>query len=440
MNSLQHHLQVWLAFSLIVLMGLFWVLESQSIKSITEEFLITRLEHDGDNILLATSTIPPNIIDAHRINPIYNQPSSGHYYAVRVSNGKALTSPSLEQQTLPFSSLEPGETRLEHIDGPFGQHVLLWSKGFQKDDIILTIAVAEDLTVLKQQRNKFIGSFTLLAFAGLITLLAIQSFVVRHALKRLDSIRGDINRLEHGKINKLSEDAPSEVLPLIQEFNHILDLLSQRLERSRNALGNLAHALKTPISILTQFCDSSKKGMDSHQVNLASAQIDRIHQLMERELKRARIAGKEISTQRFKPSQDLPDLINVLNQLHSNKSIDIQYKIGKGTPSFGDLEDMHELLGNLLDNACKWAKFSVYCQISAHDNIEIIIEDDGIGLTHQELKQISQRGVRLDETVEGHGLGLSIAKDIVKLYGGQLDFTSSDTLGGLKVTLILPLT
>jgi len=440
MNSLQRHLQVWLALSLILLMGLFWLLENQSIRSITEGFLITRLAHDGDNLLLALSPDQTSQINIERIDPIYKQPASGHYYAMRFSNGKQLSSPSLEQHTLPITTLELGETKLEHLDGPFGQHILLWSKGYQKGDLTLTIAVAEDLTVLKSQRKEFIGSFTLLALAGLITLLAVQSFVIRRSIKKLDPVKEDIKRLEHGEINKLSEEVPSEIQPIIQEFNHILRLLSQRLERSRNALGNLAHAVKGPLSILTQYCDVSKNGMNSHQVRQASVQIARIQQLMERELKRARIAGKEMSTQRFKPQQNLPDLLDVLNQIHSKKSINIQYQIDDDVPAFGDREDIYELLGNLLDNACKWAKSLVICQISGHKDINILIEDDGAGLTPQDLKQLSQRGVRLDETVEGHGLGLSIAKDIAKLYGGQLYFSRSEKLGGLKVKVFLPLT
>ena len=440
MSSLQRHLQVWLALSLIVLMGLFWILENQSIKSITEGFLISRLEHDGDNLLLALAPNETNKIDIQRINPIYKQPSSGHYYAIHFANGEQLASPSLEQHVLPASPLETGETKLEHIDGPFGQHVLLWSKGFQKGGFKFTIAVAEDLTVLKQQRQKFIGSFTLLALAGLITLLAVQSLVVRRSIKKLDPVRDDIKRLEHGEISKLSEDVPDEIQPIIQEFNHILKLLSQRLDRSRNALGNLAHALKGPLSILTQYCDASKSGMNSEQVNQAGVQIERIQQLMERELKRARLAGKEMSTQRFNPQLNLPNLLDVLGQIHSSKSLSIEYQVDDDVPAFGDLEDIYELLGNLLDNACKWAKSSVNCHISGHDEVQILIEDDGAGLTREELEQLSQRGVRLDEAVEGHGLGLSIAKDIAKLYGGQLHFSCSEKLGGLKIKVLLPLT
>lgn len=439
MNSLQRHLQLWLTLSLAILVGLFWVLENQSIKGITEGFLVSRLEHDADNIFSAISTEPLIQLDHQRINSIYTQPASGHYYAIRFTEEKQLTSPSIKQQELPFPSLEPGETQLTHIDGPFGQHVLLLTKGLQKGHTKLTLAIAEDLTTLEAQRHEFRRSFSILAITGLLVLIAVQSFIIRRSIKKLDPVKDDIRRLEHGEISKLSEDVPAEILPVIQEFNHILKLLSQRLDRSRHALGNLAHALKGPLNLLNQYYDTSKNGLNKEQTHQASIQTERIRQLMERELKRARLAGKEMSTQRFNPKKNLPDLIDALRKIHKNRSIDIDYQVSDEVPSFGDLEDMYELLGNLLDNACKWANSSISCRFSGSNTIQIIIEDDGIGLSPEELEQLTKRGVRLDETVEGHGLGLSIAKDIVTLYGGQISFSRSELLGGLKIKVLLPL-
>ena len=209
---------------------------NQSIKSITEDFVVTRLDHDGENLLAALSTAPMNKLRWRQINPIYNQSASGHYYVIRFANGRQVFSPSLEQQTLDFPTLEPGENQLMRVDGPLGQPLLLWVKGFYKENTKLTIAVAEDLTTLKQQRNKFKRSFALLAFVGLLILLAVQTLVIRRSMKKLEPVKEDIKRLEHGEIKNLSEDVPAEILPVIQEFNRLLILLSQRLERSRNAL------------------------------------------------------------------------------------------------------------------------------------------------------------------------------------------------------------
>ena len=251
-------------------------------------------------------------------------------------------------------------------------------------------------------------------------------------------MREDIRRLEQGKTGKLAEDVPAEILPLVQEFNRLLKLLAQRLERSRNALGNLAHALKGPLNLLIQYFDiKDSVDYDRHRKQ-AATQAVRIRQLMDRELKRARLAGKGIPSQRFQPQAELPDLVEVLKQVHQSRSLQIQYQVDEDVPSFGDREDMLELLGNLLDNASKWAASKVACRILSNEQIQILIEDDGMGLSDQELERLTQRGARLDETVEGHGLGLAIARDIVKLYGGSMQFGRSPQLGGLQVKVVLP--
>jgi signal transduction histidine kinase len=145
------------------------------------------------------------------------------------------------------------------------------------------------------------------------------------------------------------------------------------------------------------------------------------------------------TTQRFDPRQELPVLVDVLARIHHKSPRCITLNILPEITRFGDREDMLELLGNLLDNACKWAKEQVFCHIYADaSHIHIRVEDDGRGRTAEELQQMAQRGIRLDESVEGHGLGLSICKDIAKLYGGTLEFGRSEALGGVSVVVSLP--
>ena len=211
-------------------------------------------------------------------------------------------------------------------------------------------------------------------------------------------------------------------------------LLTQRLERSRNALGNLAHALKGPLNLLTQYFDTA----DSAEQEQAALQTERIRQLMQRELKRARLAGRNLSAARFNAGEELPDLIAVLQQVYRERTVSVDYQLDPELEPFGDREDMLELLGNLLDNGCKWASSRVICRIEGESEICIQVEDDGAGLLDQEIQDLTKRGTRLDETVEGHGLGLAIVGDIVKLYGGTIQFSRSESLGGLKVIILLP--
>jgi signal transduction histidine kinase len=264
--------------------------------------------------------------------------------------------------------------------------------------------------------------------------------------KHLDNSRQEIKQIETGDRQKLSENVPTEIYPLVKEFNHSLSSMQQRIERSRNALGNLAHALKTPLSLLMQNLEQAQEPSQANNpkhlesaLSQAKKQAERIRQLTDRELKRARLAGLGNSAERFDAEQELATLINVLKQAHPNKQLEISCQIANEVKPFADREDMIELLGNLLDNAFKWAEGHVICHITQHTNtINLCIEDDGKGITASALTQLTQRGIRLDESVEGHGLGLAICKDIVNIYNGKIHFEQSVTLGGLSVTVSLP--
>ncbi len=304
-------------------------------------------------------------------------------------------------------------------------------EGTQSVHSATVVLPVPDVAQHRPQRFKWL--FPLLAAAGIALILVIQGIVIRRTFQRLDYIRAELQQLDAGNINKLNEAVPAEIYPIIKEFNHLLSLMQERLERSRNALGNLAHALKTPLNLLTQHLDADISATSHQQAQL---QAERIRQLTERELKRARMAGLGNTTQRFDPRVELPVLVEVLAQVHHKSPRCITLDIAPTITRFGDREDMLELLGNLLDNACKWAQQQVRCQISrVAGKVQISVEDDGNGRTEAELQQMTARGVRLDESVEGHGLGLSICKDITKLYGGTLVFARSTQLGGLRVTV-----
>lgn len=297
------------------------------------------------------------------------------------------------------------------------------------------VAVAAPSLVADHRQHRFKWVFPFLAGGGIAVVLLIQGVVIRRTFRRLDHIRAEVRELETGRINQLDENVPMEIHPIIHEFNHVLQQMQERLERSRNSLGNLTHALKGPLNLLTQHLDQEA---DSAGNRLAKLQAERIRQLTERELKRARMAGLGNSTQRFNPHEELPVLVDVLSRIHRKPASCIQLDIAPQVSRFGDREDMLELLGNLLDNACKWARERVVCRIDTEDGrTSVVIEDDGPGRTDEELLQMTGRGVRLDESVEGHGLGLAICKDIVKLYRGSLVFGHSAKLGGVQVSVIL---
>jgi signal transduction histidine kinase len=247
-----------------------------------------------------------------------------------------------------------------------------------------------------------------------------------------------VGRLEEGAIDQLGERVPSEVLPLVREVNRLLALLALRLRRSREALGNLAHALKAPLTVLTQLADDDH--VRRHPV--LGPQIDEQLQILrgriDSELRRARVAGGRAGGAPLDLQPEIETLVETLRKLHRDRHLDIVCRIGPGVRFRGDREDLLELCGNLLDNACKWARSRVLVTVRHDDTLRLTVEDDGPGCSPEDIGRIAQRGVRLDETTEGHGLGLAIASGIAASYGAELQFGRSRELGGFEVSLSFP--
>jgi signal transduction histidine kinase len=272
----------------------------------------------------------------------------------------------------------------------------------------------------------------------LVLLIVMQSLIVRLGLVSLHRVRRDITRLERGEIGQLGEAVPAEVRPLVREMNRLLRVLEQRLKRSRNTLRNLAHALKTPLTLVMQLAE----GEDMRTVPQVRDQLIEhttvLHHRLERELRRARLAGAVPSRQQLRLAEEISLLVEALRSIHHDKELDIACHIPPQAVFVGDREDVLELLGNLLDNACQWAHHRVVCTIQEQPDLTVVIEDDGPGCPPEVLKQLIRRGVRVDESIPGHGLGLAIVKDIVEQYGGDISFGRSSQLGGFQVCVTLP--
>ncbi len=263
-----------------------------------------------------------------------------------------------------------------------------------------------------------------------------QHAVLRVSFRPLARIRDAVAALGAGTTKRLSEDVPEEVLPLVREVNRLLQTLARRLARSRHALGDLAHALKTPLQILAD--DLARDPVIPAAAADAHAQAEQIAALVERELKRARLAGDSAPAERFAVPDDLGDLCATVRQLYRDRGIEIDYIVTGVVRPFGDREDLQELLGNLLDNACKWARRRVRVRVAGRERIKITVSDDGPGIDSAAIAVALARGARLDESCSGYGLGLAIVGDIVAAYQGQIDFRRDAELGGLAVVVNLP--
>lgn len=434
MRSLEGRLQLGLAVSLVLLMGAVWWIGHAALHRTADAFVLSRLEHDAEGLVGALVKHPDGRLEVgqHRLTPVYHQPYSGHYFVIETRDGQRIRSRSLWDQDLTGPSLPPGASEHWHAVGPDQQRLLVWGGAYEWDGAAFSLAIAEDVSRLDRAVMLLERLFALMAIGGLLLMLLVQRFVVRRAFSALVPVYHDISRLEAGQTVALTEQVPSEILPLVRKLNRLLLLFTQRLERSRTAAGNLAHAIKGPLSLLSQQLQDPALAIDPESRRGLMEQVERLRRLAERQLKRARLAGAGGAGLRFDPDEELPILVRLLERVHAPKDLDIRLEVATRGPLDADREDMLELFGNLLDNACKWARAQVRCVLSREGGELVFrVEDDGPGCSANEIAVITGRGVRLDEEVGGHGLGLAIAKEIVEGYQGRIAFYSSPKLGGL---------
>jgi signal transduction histidine kinase len=224
---------------------------------------------------------------------------------------------------------------------------------------------------------------------------------------------------------------------MVQEMNRLLRVLEERLRRSRNALGNLAHALKTPLTLVMQLAEHEEMEKAPDVRVQLHKYTTILHHRLERELRRARLAGAAATSQRLVLNDEIPPLVSTVRRLYQDLELDIVCYIPTQTIFRGDREDFLELLGNLLNNACQWARHKIAITIEHTSRLYLTVEDDGPGCPADVLQHLAQRGMRLDESMPGHGLGLAICKDIVQQYNGDIVFGRSSQLGGFLVEVTL---
>ena len=421
--------------SLAILMFIFWWAGTLASRQLSDSFVYSRLQAEARNLerslFVDQFEINPSAVLSDHIDYRYELPASGRYFVIRLANGHELMSRSAWDQNLVVPTLAAGQQIKRQLLGRGEAPLLVWSGAYSRNGQIFSILVAEDVTPIESRLRVFQWLFAGIALAMLAALVAVQHFIVRGSIAQLDAIRHDINRLERGKVTSLSEDVPVEIMPLVREFNRLLLRFDQRLRQSRNAVGNLAHAVKGPMNLLLRAAE--KESDDSVHVH-----AERISTLIDGELKRARLAGRGAVGQRFDIDAELPPLIGLLQQVYAEKGVDVRYSIGPDVQLLHDRQDMLELIGNLLDNAVKWARSVVMVNVRSANGVLFEVEDDGPGCSPEEISQLTDRGVRLDESISGHGLGLSIVKDIVDTYDGKLDLGKSSRLGGFSARVHLP--
>ncbi len=438
MRSIQSKLSTGLLLSLIIAFSALWILVSIGIQFMTKEYIATRLKHDAEMLLNIVNFNNNGIltIDATRIDLIYNQPFSGHYYVISTDK-QSISSRSLWDYRLKVITVNTGQESSTLQHGPDQQSLLLMSIGYKKQGHKLSISIAEDLNPINKNITQFKYWFSAISLGMLLILVILQALILRKSLTPLAKMHAELKLLQQGKLRKLSTEAPGELQPLIDEVNHLLTIMEHRLRRSRDALSDLAHAIKKPLTVIKQI--TSKNIIPDTCKNILIKQTDDIYQISDHILKRARLAGHSHTGALFSFSDDMPALIKTLDMMYANKTLQLNTSMPDNIICPVDREDMLELLGNLLDNAYIWATHKIMLTVNIDSDLHICIEDDGPGANPEKISEISKRGVRLDEKIQGHGFGLAITVDIVNDYSGNISFKHSNDLGGFKADITLPL-
>ncbi len=383
-------------------------------------------------------------------DPRFEFPLSGWYWQVsRVGGGaeEFKASRSLFDRTLPKlvdmdDDKDPSVAREAYVDGPDGQKLrqverLVTMPGGEG----YLVAVAGDAADINAELHAFNLALTvsfLLLGLGLVGVAAVQ---VRWGLRPLKAISADIAAIRSGKTDRISDAVPAEVAPLARELNDLIDSNREIVERARTHVGNLAHALKTPLSVITNEAATQKSAFSrkvSEQALVMRTQIDH-------HLQRARIAaGTAVSGTVTEVAPVVESLARAMRKIHQSRRIAIENRM-EAVDFRGERQDLEEMIGNLVDNACKWAESRVVIEVvversrllGARPTFRIVVDDDGPGLTLAQREEAMKRGKRLDETKPGSGLGLSIVADLAMLYGGGLTLASAPS-GGLRAELKLP--
>jgi len=438
MKSIQRRLTLWLLATVVVLFGLTWLVIIRFPEDFTVEYIATQLEHDAEALVLGISFDAQGeaVLDPDFVAPVYMRPASGHYFQLQ-SGEYNLRSRSLGSDALDIRIEEQPQKTLLRTRGPGDQPLLVWVVHYLKDGHTFSLAIAEELTALRAQINRFRLQFSLVTLLLVLLMFYAQRTLVKLSLAPLENIRKACRQLETGEIRRLPADVPLEVRPLVDEINRLVELMQQRLLRSRNSMGNLAHALKTPLAVLRQYIEQKAPRLDSEWLEQTRASLAMIQSIIDRELKRARVAGPASGGEICHLHREIPDVIGLLQKVFAGKRLVFEQHV-EGDVSFGDREDMLELLGNLLENAGKWCRHRVRVSAACKGGLALSVEDDGPGIEASVQETLLQRGIRLDESTSGYGLGLSIVKDIVDQYGGTLEFSRSPSLGGLVVKVFLP--
>lgn len=386
-------------------------------------------------------------LTAEPADPRFDQPLGGLYWQIQdEARRRLLRSRSLWDDviTLPGDTLAPGAVHTHELVGPAGRTLLVREREIllrhAGEEHRIRVAVATDVRSIAEARNAFASDMLPYLAVMAAVLLSAAWLQVRVGLAPLERLRRGVMEIRAGPARRLASSHPDEVMPLVEEINALLEAQEQAIERARTWTADLAHGLKTPLMVLTADAQRLREAGNTAIADDLDLLADTMRRRVDRELIRARVrSGVPGKRARTDTVEVLGRIVRTLQRTPHGAALHWNIDAPERAEAAVQGDDLAELLGNILENAGKWARTAVSVRVTVREGIVVMVEDDGPGVAADQLERLGERGVRLDEQQQGTGLGLAIARDIAEAYRGDLTFSRA-TAGGLAVTIRLPAT
>jgi len=442
---------IWLASAWIIVALLLagWALTSQYQESALRRLGFV-LGDTIDDVVLATTVTPEGVTVAEIKDSRTLRPLSGKYWAIGELDGQGGVQVLARSPSLVGEDLEVPPGLAHRLESAFGETISyndidpigrplrvaasLKSMPGREAPLVLMAGInRSDIDTDTRQFATFTWTALLILGLGLVVAVFLQ---VQIGLRPLFGLRNEISDVRKGKAARIVHSYPVEIQPLAEQVNRLLDHNQETVERQRTHVGNLAHALKTPLSVMLAEAGTQQgplPDMVRKQTEVMKAQVDH-------HLRRARAAARaQLLGERTPIAEVLDEMAVMLERVFEWKTVEIDWRAPDDLGFRGERQDLQEILGNLMENACKWSKRRVRISAGATGlgQMVVVVEDDGPGLPEDQREAALQRGMRMDETTPGSGLGLSIVVELTRAYGGKITLADSD-MGGLKVLLELP--
>lgn len=437
----------------VIILALTGIVLSSVYRQATERAFDRRLNLYLRTIVaeVASPDDPPDKQFQSLGEPLFDLPLSGWYWQVTRTDTErpdVRASRSLWDKKLPSledlgDELSPAGVRIGYADGPENQDLRMVERPIDLGpDGKFVVTVAGDAGEIFEETRAFDyylgGTFVALSIVLVLTTI----FQVRYGLAPLKRISDAIADIRSGRAERLEGEFPVEIAPLARETNALIDANKEIVERARTHVGNLAHAIKTPLSVIVN--EAAGRGGDPLATKVLE-QADLMRDQVAHHLQRARIAARPTVIGTISDVAPAIDALRrTMEKIHRDRGIMIEAEIDAAARFRGERQDFDEMIGNLVDNACKWARSRVFIEARVltppdpgERRLHITVDDDGRGLSAAERGQVSRRGERLDESKPGSGLGLSIVVELAALYGGGLTLGEAP-IGGLRAELVLP--